>query len=218
MAASKKALAAACFLILIAGAFALYLRYTQVQPEFGPDFSLIPYQLGEWSGEERRLAEYAYDELQADTTTFRVYRDPEGRQMLLFIAYFKSQKYGGQIHSPRHCLPAGGWTISAHEDRRLPGKDPTNSVDVNLLTITQDEYTEYMWYWFQTRSGTNASEYGLKLDLVFNSLRLRPTDAAFIRFNMLTEDDQHTTEKIGAAFAAELLTYLPRALPFGGEE
>ncbi len=86
---------------------------------------------------------------------------------------------------------------------------------VNLMKIAQGDVVEYMWYWFTTRSGVNPSEYGLKLDLVFNSLRLKPTDAAFIRLGILTEEDQAVTERIGEEFAAELLKYLDDALPFG---
>lgn len=215
MAASKTSLAAACILIVLAGAFSYFLRYSRVQPEQGPDFSQIPYQLGRWTGTEQRFGEFAYDVLGADTTTYRIYRDAYGRQVYLFIAYFKSQKYGGQIHSPRHCLPGGGWTIQAHEDRVLAGPGGAPEVPVNLLKVTHEAYAEYMWYWFVTRGGVNPSEYGLKLDLVFNSLRLQPTDAVFIRFNTLTDEDPAETEKIGREFAAELLRYLEYALPFG---
>jgi len=215
VATSKKAIIAACVLIVLSGAFCYFLRYSRVEPDRAPDFSLIPYQLGEWVGEERRFADFTYDILQADTTTYRVYQDPEGREMLLFIAYFSSQKYGGQIHSPRHCLPGGGWTIQSRTDRTLKGPGATPEIPANLMKITLDNYTEYMWYWFVTRRGVNPSEYGLKLDLVLNSLALRSTDAVFVRFNMITEDDPAETEKIGEAFAAELMRYLDAALPFG---
>ena len=215
MAKSKKSLAAACILILLVGAFAYFLRYSRVQPDQGPDFSQIPYQLGRWEGVEQRFGEITYDVLAADTTTYRVYHDPDGRKMYLFIAYFKSQKYGGQIHSPRHCLPGGGWTIQSHENRILTGPGGTPEISVNLLKVTHDRYAEYMWYWFVTRGGVNPSEYGLKLDLVLNSLQLRPTDAVFVRFNLETDEDPANTEKIGREFAAELLKYLEYALPFG---
>lgn len=214
MAAPKKTFIAACIVILAAGGFSYILRYSRLEPDRGPDFSLIPYQLGTWRGEELRFADYTYEVLQADTTTYRVYRDPAGHEMFLFIAYFRSQKYGGQIHSPRHCLPGGGWEIHSREDRVLRG-DGGPHVQVNLMKIVQNDLAEYMWYWFETRGGPNASEYGLKLDLVFNSLRLKPTDAAFIRFNMMTAGDPAQTERIGQQFADELLKYIGRALPFG---
>jgi len=215
VAAPKKAVVAACAVILLAGAFSYFLRYSRLEPDHGPDFALIPYGLGEWHGEELRFADYTYEVLQADTTTYRVYRDSSGHEMFLFIAYFKSQKYGGQIHSPRHCLPGGGWEIHSREPRVLHTDAGSAGIQVNLMKIVQGNLAEYMWYWFETRGGPNASEYGLKVDLVFNSLRLRPTDAAFIRFNMLTEGNPTDTERIGQAFAGELLKYLNRALPFG---
>ncbi len=215
MAASKTSLVTACVLIVAAGAFAYFLRYSRVMPDRGPDFSQIPLVLGQWEGEERRFGEITYDVLGADTTTYRVYFDPQGRKMFLFLAYFKSQKYGGQIHSPRHCLPGGGWTIESHERRELDGPEGRPAIPVNLLKVTHGNYVEYMWYWFVTRGGVNPSEYGLKLDLVLNSLQLKPTDAVFVRFNLETADGPAETEKICREFAALLMKYLDAALPFG---
>ncbi len=209
----KTAFVAVCVLIVLAGAFSYFLRYSRIEPDRGPDFSQIPYQLGEWVGEERRFEDYAYEVLAADTTTYRLYRDTTGREMALFIAYFSSQKYGGQIHSPRHCLPGGGWAIQSRENQTLdiPGWDP---FDINLMRIALGDHAEYMWYWFVTRGGVNPSEYGLKWDLVLNSLQLKPTDAVFIRFNTLTNADPTEAERIGEAFARELLKHLDDALPF----
>jgi EpsI family protein len=215
VATTKKPLIAAGVLILLVGAFAYFLRYSRVQPDRGPDFAQIPYQLGQWTGVEQRFGEITYDVLAADTTTYRVYRDPAGRTLYLFIAYFKSQKYGGQIHSPRHCLPGSGWAIESREERMLAGLPGTGEIPVNLLKISQDQYTEYMWYWFVTRGGVNPSEYGLKLDLMLNSVQLRPTDAVFVRFNTFIDDDPAVAEQIGRDFAARLLPYLELALPFG---
>ncbi len=209
MANAKKSFIAAVVLIVLAGSFAYFLRYSRVRPDHGPDFALIPMQLGKWEAEEKRFADYAYDVLGADTTTYRVYRDGEGREIFLFIGYFGSQKYGGQIHSPRHCLPGGGWTITSREKRVID-----EGLPVNLMKITLDPYTQLMWYWFETRGGSTRSEYGLKLDLVINSLQLKPTDAAFIRINLITEETPEETERIGEAFATELLKYLDVALPF----
>jgi len=209
----KKSFVIACVLIALTGAFSYFLRYSRVEPSRGPDFAQIPYQLGEWVGEEQRFADYTYDVLAADTTTYRVYRDSGGREMYLFIAYFRSQKYGGQIHSPRHCLPGSGWNIQTREHRELAVLDK-KKIPVNLMTITQGQYNQFMWYWFQTRGGSNPSEYGLKLDLVFTSLLLRPTDAAFIRFNLLTEESLADTEQFGKDFGAALMPYLNQALPF----
>ncbi len=209
----KTAFVAVCVLVVLAGTFSYFLRYSRIEPDREPDFAEIPYRLGEWVGEERRFEDYAYEVLAADTTTYRLYRDTTGREMSLFIAYFSSQEYGGQIHSPRHCLPGGGWAIQSREPQTLavPGE---NNYTINRMRIALGEHAEYMWYWFMTRGGVNSSEYGLKWDLVINSLQLKPTDAVFIRFNTLTEATPAEAERLGEAFALELIKHLDRALPF----
>ncbi len=49
--------------------------------------------------------------LRADDTLFdRRYVDPAtGRVVILFIAFFKTQRYGQSPHSPNICLPGAGW-------------------------------------------------------------------------------------------------------------
>ena len=83
-------------------------------PEQGPQFDLIPFEKQEYYGTEKRFAETSYEILKADTTTLRIYDGPSQR-FWLFLAYFNSQEYGSQIHSPKHCLPGGGWQILRHE-------------------------------------------------------------------------------------------------------
>ena len=105
----------AAMVILLGGGAGNYFRYVERLPEHGPDFSRIPYRAGEYDGEERRFSDASYQILQADTSTLRVYHDRAGHRYSLFSAYFASQRYGSQVHSPKHCLPGGGWRIRSLE-------------------------------------------------------------------------------------------------------
>ena len=71
-----------------------------------------------------------------------------------------------------------------------------------------------MYYWFLTRGGALTSEIGLKFDLVFNSLRRRSTDAAFIRINiplnqLSAEEAQFVFEDFLRAFQQKVRESLP---------
>ena len=48
------------------------------------------------------------DVLRADDTLNRIYR-LRAASSYLFIAYFKTQRYGQSPHSPKNCLPGSGW-------------------------------------------------------------------------------------------------------------
>lgn len=160
------------------------LRYSRVESKRLPGFALIPLRSGNWSGQEYFFQDQTYEVLKADASTLRRYVNRQGKELYLFISYFKSQKYGSQIHSPKNCLPGSGFkNLLTREKARVRGASGS-SLLVNRLLISDSQSREVMYYWFQTRSGLITSELGLKLDLVINSLKRAPTDAAFIRISL----------------------------------
>lgn len=206
----------ASLLLVIMGGFGTYLRSHQARPDRPADFSQIPFEGGGYIGSEHRFADYAYEVLKADTTTLRMYSSPAGHSFWMFIAYFSSQKYGSQIHSPKHCLPGGGYRILSIEPYDIDlGNGQT--LAVNRLIIASQRRQELMLYWFQTRSGVISGEFGLKLDLMNNSVFLRPTDAAICRITMplaLTADLEEASVE-ATRFIREFYPAIKSALPFG---
>jgi len=190
------------------------LRYSRVESKRLPGFALIPMQSGNWSGQEYFFPDQTYELLKADASTLRRYTNSEGKELYLFISYFKSQKYGSQIHSPKNCLPGSGWKILSREKTRVKGSTGS-SLLVNRLLISDNRSKEVMYYWFQTRSGLVTSELGLKLDLVLNSLKRVPTDAAFIRINLpLNEVSEKEALVLVEDFLKDFQPGINEALPF----
>ncbi|MDP2960152.1 MAG: EpsI family protein [candidate division Zixibacteria bacterium] len=170
-------------LFVLTGTLINLLRYSRVESKRLPLFSSLPLQFGDWNGQEYFFSDETNQVLKADTYAFRKYTSSEGKELWLFVAYFKSQKYGSQIHSPKNCLPGSGWKITSRK-KILIKTDTGSDLKVNKLLISDKLSREVMYYWFQTRSGIITSELGLKLDLVLNSLKRAPTDAAFVRINL----------------------------------
>lgn len=201
--------------IFVAGGFGNYLRFSERRPDRAPDFSQIPLTSETYFGDERRFSEESYEVLQADTTTLRYYRTAGGQSHWLFIAYFSSQKYGSQIHSPKHCLPGGGWVIESLEPYQMQFPDGSTR-DVNRLVIAEREKRQLMFYWFETRGGVIRNEFALKWDLMQNSLLLRPTDAAIIRLTVPMERGASLEKTTEAAltFLREFAPAISTSLPF----
>lgn len=201
-------------LVVIGGAFGNTLRYTETMPDRMADFSAIPNSHAGYLGAEQPLADFAYDVLKADITTLRDYTTVEGERVQLFIAYFKSQEYGSQIHSPKHCLPGGGWRIDNIQPLSLEFQEGMIK-EINRLTISAKDYSAVMLYWYETRSGIIRSEYGLKLDLVKNALLLRSTDAVIIRLTIdAANGDVNKATERGVRFLHEFYPFIKRSLPF----
>ncbi len=201
-------------MILIGGVLSIGLRYLRAEPSSGPRFEEIPLELSAYHGTEERFPDYQYDILKADTTTLRRYQDSAGVVYWLFVAYFSSQKYGSQIHSPRHCLPGGGWRIESQEAIMMSSPSGAQ-LPVNSLVIDRENEKQLMLYWFETRSGAIRSEFALKGDLALNSMRFRPTDAAFVRITVWSPDSKiETALTAGRAFVRDFDSVIHRSLPF----
>lgn len=210
----NKLITVSIIIILTGGIFGNVLRFTEKMPDQSAEFSKIPVNHPDYLGVEQKIADFAYDILQADVTTLRDYFNPELGRYQLFIAYFNSQKYGSQIHSPKHCLPGGGWRIENIKPYEMRLRDGTVKT-VNRLVISLDNYKAVMLYWFETRSGAIRNEYGLKLDLIKNALLMRPTDAAIVRLTMDAADgDFERATQAGLTFLNEFHPYIMESLPF----
>jgi EpsI family protein len=214
---TKKAFVAVAVLVVFGG-FGTFLRSHQARPDRPPDFGRIPYTVGAFVGGEQRFDDYAYDILKADTTTLRSYRTIEGSSFWLFVAYFSSQKYGAQIHSPKHCLPGGGYRIMSIEPYAIPLENG-KTLAVNRLLIASPKRQELMFYWYETRSGVISGEYGLKFDLMKNSVLLLPTDAAICRVTMplALSADLKAASQAMTDFVRLLYPDIQKALPFSGQ-
>jgi EpsI family protein len=200
-------------LLIPFGALATVLRYMVVEPTQPPKLESVPLQIGGWTGVEHPINDATASVLQATDAILRTYSNAKGESVGLFIAYFRDQKYGSQIHSPRHCLPGGGWVVAGLE--HVPFDLGERQVVVNRMTITHKAEIDEMFYWFHTRSGDLTSEYSLKFDLVKNSLLLSPTDAAIIRLtvsrgNKTAAECQRMVEQ----FMQDVLGDIRKSLPF----
>lgn len=172
-------------LLVLVWLYGHQIRNNAVASEQSVDLKQIPHEIAEWSGKDFFFDDNVLNELRADQTLFRRYANDEGREVWLFIGYWRNQKYGAQPHSPLHCLPGSGWNIVSNDLVTLnatPGRpvDGKSSM-VNFASIANGEQKEGMLYWYETRNGLLSKELSVKLDLIKSKLLNKPTDVVFIR-------------------------------------
>ena len=195
-------------ILILTSAYSYTLRYSKVNPNIPVDLESIPLRIGDWSGKSLKIDKEVIEILKSDQSILRKYVNSQGEEVYLYMCYFKDQKYGAQIHSPKHCLPGGGWTILKHERIVLPSTDsiiPEHKV--NLLEISNGKIKQMVLYWFATGNTTISSEWMLKLNLIKNALLGKPRDATFIRlsFSLTDEQDINHRSKVLINFAQHLL-------------
>ena len=211
----KRAAIIATLVIVVFGVGGNLFRFSEAKPDRMSAFGQIPYSAGGYIGTEHFFDSASYEILKADTSTLRLYKGQDGKACWLFVAYFVSQKYGSQIHSPKHCLPGSGWRIETNHPYQM-NLPSGGSKEINRLVIADQNARQLMFYWFETRGGSIRNEFALKWDLVKNSVMLRPTDAAFVRLNVALEPNETIESATKRAMDFLTVFYQPieRSLPF----
>jgi EpsI family protein len=157
-----------------------------------PDISLprkslaeFPKELGDWAVvSEHKIEGRSMKILQVDDYITRDYRNSKGEVIGLYIGYFKSQREGKGIHSPRQCLPGAGWVPvnTAVYQMAVPGHNP-GTVPVNKFVMGKGLDRQLYLFWYHGRGRIYASEYWNKIYLIWDGLTKKRTDGALIRVN-----------------------------------
>ena len=118
--------------------------------------------------------------LRADDLLHREYRDPSGRALTVYVAFYGRQSDGRSIHSPSNCLPGSGW--EAVESSRVKMRTVYGDTRVNRTLIEHGSGARALvYYWYQGRGRVAANEYRVKADLLRDAIVDRRTDEGLVR-------------------------------------
>ena len=122
------------------------------------------------------------------------YADEAGDGVNLYVAYYESQRKGRAAHSPRACIPGGGWEIVDLSTRTVDtGQSPAGVIRVNRVEIRRAAHRQLVYYWFAQRGRVITSEYAVKAYLLWDALWNQRTDGALIRVTAAVRDDEPIT-------------------------
>lgn len=173
-------------------------------------FQQFPAEIGSWKLREiSDLRPGEANVLKADDYLVRTYQRG-GTTIGLFVAYYRSQKSGDTMHSPKNCLPGAGWEPVSMQVVQIPSV--SGSFSANHMVIAKEQSQQEVLYWYQANSRVFASEYRGKIYLAFDALRKGRTDGAIVR---LIGPSNPSTNTLAAMedFARELSSVLPQYLP-----
>lgn len=159
----------------------LQLRSTGEAIPLRRTLATFPVALGEWQGREATLLDG--DTLRVLRPTdylVRRYADPSGRSLWLYIGYWDSQRRGVQPHSPKNCLPGGGWEPLEAVRMAVPLGDG-RAIPVNRFVIQKEREQQVVLYWYQSRGRALAGEVEARVQMVRGAILLNRTDGAVVR-------------------------------------
>jgi exosortase D (VPLPA-CTERM-specific) len=221
----KPALAVLVILLLaVLPARALPKRLELLPPR--ADFTQFPLQVGAWHGRRQALEAVYIDTLKMDDYvladfvrqgTERAANLPAtGVPVNLYVAYYASQRTGQAAHSPRSCLPGGGWRILDFDQREVAGvRSNGAALRVNRAVVQQGANRELVYYWFQERGRDITSEYLVKWYLLKDAVLRNRTDGALVRLitPLAQNEPMAAADARLAEFAGSVLPTLQTYLP-----
>jgi EpsI family protein len=175
----------------------------------------FPKQIGEW----RIIREEVLDQetrniLRADDYLTRDYVAPSSTVGVnLYVAFFRTQRTGQAPHSPKNCLPGGGWvpSMSAIVDVAVPGRP--RPIQVNQYIVAKGPSRDVVMYWYQSHGRVVASEYAAKVYVVADALRYNRTDTALVRVVVPITGSDDDAVRVARDFIASFFTPLAQFLP-----
>jgi exosortase D (VPLPA-CTERM-specific) len=195
-------------------------RALSQRPEMRPSrasFAGFPLQVGEWRGQRMTLEAIYLDTLRLDDYVLADYVDQSAGDSAqsvatpvnLYVAYYASQRSGQSAHSPRSCLPGGGWSIVDFGQHELPGVGAERTaLRVNRAIVQHGTQRQLVYYWFQERGRSITSEYLVKWYLFEDALLRNRTDGALVRLITPLRQDE-SAERADARLAQFASSVVP---------
>jgi EpsI family protein len=199
------------YILLAVAALVITFHKDTVVPTNRP-FGEFPRQVQSWQMTNR--TEFGADVMKVLKPTdylYNQYKDSDGKTVSLYIGYHGGGKDGGEIHSPKHCLPGSGW----YEVSAQTGTLAVSGGTINLVRAVyqKGDSKELFVYWFQVRDRSLSNEYSLKLAQIVNSALHRRRDATFIRLSIPINTDLDQAVATGDQFIRDFEPSLRDFLP-----
>jgi exosortase D (VPLPA-CTERM-specific) len=155
------------------------------------DFVLFPLAIDAWHGKNERLQQIFVDSLKLDDYLLADFARDDGAAVNLYSAYYGSQSKDKTTHSPRTCIPGGGWVMSDFAQREI-GDIRVNGLPlrVNRTVIQMHDQRQLVYYWFQQRGRVITSEYMVKWYLFWDALTRNRSDGALVRVTTVLRPGQ----------------------------
>lgn len=176
------------------------------------NLALFPSEVQQWHGQFVYMGDQVLEALKVTDHLMRNYTHPQYEEPVnLYVAYYGNQRKGESPHSPRVCIPGGGWSITDLSRTELDGRP------LNRVLISREGESQLVYYWFSERGQVVANEYVKKWLLLRDFLMTGRSDGALIRVTTpippggdMAAADRRLQEFV-RSMNEPLMSYLPEA-------
>lgn len=175
-----------------------------------------PMQADQWLGKRAALDDVYLDVLKLDDYLLADFSDGPRGPVNLYVAYYQSQRSGASAHSPRSCIPGGGWQIrSIDEVALVPAGIGGRPVTANRVLIEHGLQKQIVYYWFDQRGRNVTNEYLVKWYIFWDAVTRNRTDGALVRISAAVPPGQsiEVVDAMLAEFAGVVVSRLDPYVP-----
>ncbi|GJL95207.1 MAG: hypothetical protein DHS20C05_16120 [Hyphococcus sp.] len=174
------------------------------------DFAGIPAEFEGWRTEVRPMDPSVAETLAADDAIVINMVSPDENPYNLYLAYLDAQRDGRSWHSPRQCIPGGGWEITSH---KILKRQTANgqSMTYNRLVIENRDVKQLVYYWYDQRGRKVANEFTMKFWLIFDAVFKKRSDGAMVRLIVPVENEEGIA--VADARLEEMISRIEAFLP-----
>ncbi len=176
-------------------------------------FAAVPAEFDDsWRTQVRPMDPTVAEVLGADDTIVVDLVSPDNQFYNLYVAYLEAQRDGRSWHSPRQCIPGGGWQITKHD---ILATDDNASRTYNRLIIQNRNHRQLVYYWYDQRGRMVANEFRMKFLLMFDAVVKKRSDGAMVRLMTPVGADETMADADARLKKqmAEIKTFLPDYVP-----
>ncbi len=179
-------------------------------------FETFPLRLDEWQGVPDLMESQYVKVLKFSDYLMVNYANVDTQRVNFYIAYYDSQRKGASVHSPKSCLPGGGWKINSHNVATVEQTDVYGKpLEVNRVMMSLGEEKKLVYYWFQQRGRVITNEYMVKWYLFWDALTRNRTDGALVRIitDIKPGESIESAEKVLTGFTQNAVPRLSSYIP-----
>jgi EpsI family protein len=174
-------------------------------------FASYPLEIGGWQGHTYEFENGENDILRLKDYLLATY-SKSNTNIGLYLGYTDSQKRGFVPHSPKACIPGGGWEIS---DTRLHKIEinANKTIEVTRMLISKGSTKQLVYYWFHQRGRDLSNEFPMKFALLYDAIKLNRTDGAIVRFTTTVYRSEAEADAKLAEFIRLNYPLFPKYIP-----
>lgn len=175
-------------------------------------YAEFPLDFNGWKGRVGHMEQIYIDALKFTDYVMSDYVGEDGGSVNFYSAYYELQKKGASAHSPKACIPGGGWRIVSFDEHVITGVTiGTIPLRVNRLEIQKGEVKQLVYYWFQQRGRVITNEYIMKWYLFWDAMNISRTDGALMRLTTILKPGQDISiaDKRLESFSKKIAPVIP---------